>query len=174
MNQHILPDLAVLGIVEDAVPGLGQGVEEAVRVVEAAALQLQVQRGKGLLAQQPEEHDPRVAVVRAVVKRRRALLEPLAQRPATRRIQRSHRRRQVAKHGGVGEIEAIRLPVGNHPGHDGVLRQIRVAAAGRPVKLHQVVKVGQPARQPPLRRLPIAERRKRRPNDWRTCVEEKR
>ena len=85
----------------DAAPGLGHGEEEPVRDVEAAALQLDGERGEGLEAQQVEEHGAGAAEVAAVEEGRRHALAVGHGRHAGAELAQARQRERAD---GLGEV----------------------------------------------------------------------
>eukprot|EP00959_Pyramimonas_sp_CCMP1952_P219873 4597228-Pyramimonas_sp.AAC.1 len=150
--------LDVLHVLQAVLPAVGHGVEEAVRVVELAALQRAVQRGERLQPDQVAEDDGGGGVVRPVQEggRVRVVLHrelvPLLEVVQPGLGQRADGLGQVPEGGRVVEVELGGSVVGENPGEDRVLAGVVVGAAGERVEEHQVVEGGALPPPPPLLR----------------------
>ena len=153
-----------------AVEGLGEPVEQTVRRVERAALQTQVVLG--VAPEQPVQHVPGGAVVRAVQEMTRGcvwrigrcpwqhagqrglahLRRALAERAEPPRLERAHRPAQVPEARDVVQVQPLRGVVPQDPGHHRPLRQVAVAPPGRHVQVYQVVERGKVTHAPQVRR----------------------
>eukprot|EP00162_Nutomonas_longa_P010978 comp20268_c0_seq1/m.40279 comp20268_c0_seq1/g.40279 ORF comp20268_c0_seq1/g.40279 comp20268_c0_seq1/m.40279 type:complete len:404 (-) comp20268_c0_seq1:503-1714(-) len=137
-------------------PGLLDAVEEAIGVIEFAALQRQKVLRKRLQADQIVEHNARRRIVRAVVERRNLALRVFPGIVAhlkfirALRGQRTHRLGQIAVHGRVLEIELGRRIVREHPWEDRILGEIVVRPSCQAVDVDQVLEVGNLAHKPAL------------------------